>query len=171
LKKYKSSLSIFSEKIVIKNCQNIFGNVIFVADTIQIKGKSAISSVTAGCNVGDNLGSPGLVVNSQENCGLNGGSYGGRGGTGLSKIDVMKGVFNQTVNCIINSVNKMTTYGDPMNPIDSGSTGSQYFDIPEDVDIENYNAPGTIIMLSKSFSVSEKSRISAGVDDNHKKRD
>lgn len=133
-----------------------------MSDSIIITGNSNISSNNAGCQPGVNLGSPGLVVGQGEDCGLNGGSYGGRGGIGLSSSDFENKRFNKTESCILNSVYKMKSYGSPLFPDQSGSSGQVVGGQKTDPLKPNKdNSAGSIVIFSKSLFIDKNSKITS----------
>lgn len=106
--------------ITFDRCPKVFGNIIAISDLLIAKGGTTIGTLESGCGSNDSPGSPLSFASQSFNCTPNGGSYGGRGGIGVST----GGDFNQTLDCIRNSYPLMREYGDPLKPLISGATGS-----------------------------------------------
>jgi hypothetical protein len=113
-------LVFFSPIIEFDRCEKVFGNILSVSDTFSVYNDTKIGTMNSGCQPNESPGSPILFISQSFECGLNGGSYGGRGGIGLG------GNVSNTIQCIQNSFSRMASYGDPFKPIHSGSTGSPF---------------------------------------------
>lgn len=136
----------------------IKGNVILLADYLNITSESMISSQNSGCTFSNNtIGTPNLFVSHSFNCGLNAGSYGGRGGIGISDN------FNDTFECIKNGFSRMTVYGDPLLAVSSGSTGS-----PFSIQDKTGSSPGSISIIVRDFYLQKLSKVQSGYTDEYK---
>lgn len=134
------------------------GNVILVANKVVIGDQSSVSSQSAGCNFfGDIKGTPTLFVSHSFSCGLNAGSYGGRGGIGVAKSA------NDTLECIKNGYSRMAVYGNPLLAAASGATGS-----PFSIQEKNGSSPGAIAIISGELNLSKDSKIVGGYTDEYK---
>lgn len=134
------------------------GNVVIVADQLRIESESTVMSQNAGCNFfGDIKGIPSLFVSHSFSCGLNAGSYGGRGGIGIADTKY------DTLECIKNAYARMSVYGNPLMPTSSGSTGSPYT-----IQEKNGFSPGAIAIISDDFILSQDSKIFGGYSDEYK---
>jgi hypothetical protein len=95
-------------------------------------------------------GSPNVFMSHSFSCGLNAGTYGGRGGVGIS-LD-----FEQSLKCLKNSMGRMNIYGDPFLPLISGSKGA-----PNKVeDRYKYSSPSNIAIVSLEMKI-YRSKITA----------
>lgn len=134
------------------------GNVVLVANEASINDQSTVSSQSAGCNFfGEIAGTPSLFVSHSFSCGLNAGSYGGRGGIGVAKSA------NDTLECIKNGYARMAVYGNPLLAVASGATGS-----PFSIQEKNGSSPGAIAVIAGEFNLSKDSKILGGYTDEYK---
>lgn len=134
------------------------GNIAIVSNDLRIDSVSTVVSQNAGCNFfGDIKGIPSLFVSHSFSCGLNAGSYGGRGGIGISDTK------DDTLECIKNAFARMTVYGNPLLPMSSGSTGSPYT-----IQEKNGFSPGAISIISDSFYLGTDSKIFGGYSEEYK---
>lgn len=124
-----------------------------IADHLDIENQGQIDSLKAGCGFNQAPGSPPLFVSQSFSCGLNGGSYGGRGGIGINS--------NSSDNefCIKNSIPRMTVYGDPLSPLGSGATGSAFTSLDK---MPEFISPGSILILTRSIKLTKGSFIRSG---------
>lgn len=116
---------LFSKLIKFDRCLKIFGNIISISDTFIADGKTRIGPVDSGCGLYTSPGSPIGFASQSFNCSWNGGSFGGRGGVGVSASS--HGSLAQSFDCLRNSFEFMTEYGDPMMPVEGGATGTAYY--------------------------------------------
>ena len=134
------------------------GNIAIVSNDLRIDSVSTVVSQNAGCNFfGDIKGIPSLFVSHSFSCGLNAGSYGGRGGIGISDTK------DDSLECIKNAFARMTVYGEPLLPMSSGSTGSPYT-----IQEKNGFSPGAISIISDVFYLSADSKIFGGYTEEYK---
>lgn len=138
--------TIYVEKSTVK------GNVVMVGNGVYIAKDSVISSQTAGCTFnGDIPGMPSLFVSHSFSCGLGGGSFGGRGGVGISDNR------DDTIECIKNAYSRMSVYGFPLLTGASGSPGSPY-----SVTDRPGTSPGAISIIGGIIYLDSASRIQGG---------
>jgi len=113
-------LIFFSPEIEFERCPKVYGNIVVVSDSLSVLNNSRIGTIDSGCGFNGSPGTPILFLSQSFECGLNGGSYGGRGGIGIGNN------ISASLECIRNSFSRMSSYGDPFNPIGSGATGSPF---------------------------------------------
>lgn len=97
-----------------------------------------------------------LFISHSFSCGQSGGSYGGRGGLGLGKSKNE----NETLNCIKNSLSRLSSYGVTQFPLASGSRGSP-LNFKYD---ETIAPPGAIVLITGEIFLSNDSKIISGYD-------
>lgn len=148
-----------SKIITVKSRSQISGNVILISDEVFLLDEGQIDSLKVGCKLNEEIGSPSLFVSQSFSCGLNGGSYGGRGGVGINEASVGQGNSSHNAECIKHSYTRMESYGDPLVPLHSGSTGSAFSRSFRSFDIV---APGVIFILCKKLEVIRSSFIRSG---------
>ena len=132
--------------------------MVLLANELIIEKESMISSQNCGCSFfGDTPGTPSLFVSHSFSCGLNAGSYGGRGGIGISEN------YNDSLECIKNGFSRMTVYGQPLLAASSGSTGS-----PFSIQDKSGSSPGAIAIIARNFSLEAFSRVQSGYTEEYK---
>ena len=99
---------LVAETIKIKFCL-VAANAFFISEKIDILD-SVVSTEGSGCGYNKNEGFPQIFISHTYTCGLNAGSYGGRGGIGISYTE-------DVVECIKSSSLRMSTYGDALFPL------------------------------------------------------
>lgn len=146
------SPNITVEKSTIK------GNTILVADQLAVISESLVTSQNGGCSFfGGIPGTPNLFVSHSFSCGLNAGSYGGRGGVGIADSA------NDTLECIKNGYARMSVYGSPLIAVASGATGSPYT-----IQDKAGTSPGAISIIVNSFTLDKDSKVQAGYSEEYK---
>jgi hypothetical protein len=148
---------IIADRIIIEK-STAKGNTILLANDIKIQKESTVSSYNSGCTFSaDIIGSPSLFVSHSFDCGLNAGSFGGRGGIGISEEAA------DTLECIKNGYSRMSVYGEPLLATSSGSPGSPY-SIQDKLTI----APGAIAIITRNLYIDKDSKIQGGyLSDNY----
>jgi len=152
---YKKSVFMLTAKSVkISDTSRIEGNTIIAAQNIELLRSSEISSTRSGCKYEESDGFPLVFISHSFDCGLNAGSYGGRGGVGLGKN------IKDSLECIKNGLPRMMSYGNPLNPILSGSAGN-----PESSNSIMDPSPGYIILLFDSIIIEKSTSVSSGISE------
>ena len=152
-----ATLLLISKTIRVEK-STIKGNVMLIGNMVNISTESLLNSQNGGCTYnGDIIGKPNLFVSHSFSCGLNAGSYGGRGGIGIAQNE------NDTMECIKNGYSRMSVYGNPLMAASSGSTGSPYSILDKDG-----TSPGAILIVSKNLLLDKGSRIQGGYSDEYK---
>ena len=140
----------------------IKGNTVILADQLIVKDSSLISSQSSGCQFSGTLpGTPSLFVSHSFNCGLNAGSYGGRGGIGTATVEADPNYLSDTLECIKNGFSRMTVYGNPILATSSGCTGSPFTILDK-----TGSSPGAIMIIATSVSLDTESQILSGYTGN-----
>lgn len=133
---------LISDSIIIHNGSIIDSTFVAITNSIIVK-HSTLSSSSSGCNDDSMKGSPHSFVSHSFNCGQNAGGYGGRGGIGISFSD------KNSFKCMRSSLSRLRVYGDPFNPLQSGSKGAS-----ETVEVKNLtNSPSNIVIMALSFKL------------------
>lgn len=146
---------MLSKKVMITRNTILRGNLAIYSTKVTVTTSSTLSSIFSGCKKHDGMkGSSGFFISHSFECGQTGGSHGGRGGIGLG----LSKNLNETLNCVKNSISRMSSYGNPTFPVASGSTGS-----PLNFKTEtSIPAAGSILIIAFSLSISKSSAIVAG---------
>lgn len=152
----KSSLWVHTKNIIFVNSK-VMSNAVIVANEVQITNKSKIMSDGSGNSPKIGQGIPTIYISHSFECGLNAGSYGGRGGIGIS----LKGMSSrngaiESLNCIKNSISKMSQYGSPNKPFHSGSQGNS-----ANTQIDEGPSPGFMGIFAWSIELDSSSMISS----------
>lgn len=134
------------------------GNIVLVADTLAVVSESLLATQNGGCSFfGGIPGTPSLFVSHSFSCGLNAGSYGGRGGVGIADNQM------DTLECIKNGYARMSVYGSPLSAVASGATGSPYT-----IQDKAGSSPGAISIIVNSFTLDKDSKVQAGYSEEYK---
>lgn len=140
----------------------IKGNTIILADSLTMFDNSLISSQSSGCQFSGTLpGTPSLFVSHSFNCGLNAGSYGGRGGIGTATVDTDPNYLSDTLECIKNGFSRMTVYGNPILSTSSGCTGSPFTILDK-----SGSSPGAVMIIATTIDITQDSQILSGYNGN-----
>lgn len=134
------------------------GNIVLVANQLSVVSESLLATQNGGCSFfGGIPGTPSLFVSHSFSCGLNAGSYGGRGGVGIAENQM------DTLECIKNGYARMSVYGSPLSAVASGATGSPYT-----IQDKAGSSPGAISIIVNSFTLDKDSKVQAGYSEEYK---
>jgi hypothetical protein len=152
VQKSHTGIQVLMSDVMIIEKTTVKGNTVILSNDVTIQKESTISTYNSGCSfTGDIIGSPSLFVSHSFNCGLNAGSFGGRGGVGISDNE------KDTQECIKNGYSRMSVYGEPLLATGSGSPGS-----PFTIQDKSGISPGAVLIISNNLTLDKDSRIQAG---------
>ena len=159
---FKATVVFCAQNITLSSTSSINGNILIVSDELSILDGTVIDTLASGCGFNGSPGTPILFASQSYSCGLNGGSYGGRGGVGINTVQIQ-----QNLDCLKQSYSKMRVYGYPWNPSGSGATGSSFNPNQRS---DPYIAPGAVVVFTLDLTLEGGSVIQAGYELNEKRK-